>query len=174
MQSATLVANGATAYVARIDQSRVRLALYPGLQEPPSGSPRGPAEVPHGQRWRLLATFNGGFKAHAGAGGFAVNGHVYTPLARGDGTLVEYRNGTLRSSTGRDAPPSAALVFARQNLPPLVWNHRPNAAVDNAARWGTTLGWNRRLAHRGRRHRAAATSSTPPPTARRRRASRRS
>jgi hypothetical protein len=140
VQTATLVANGATAYVARIDPSRARLALYPGLQEPPAGSPRGPAEVPHGQRWRLLATFNGGFKERAGAGGFAVNGRVYAPLVRGDGTLVEYRNGTVAILNWHGRTSVDNLVFARQNLPPLVWNHRPNAAVDNAARWGRTLG----------------------------------
>ena len=38
-----------------------QLALYPGRYEPPSATPRGPMEVPHGQRWRLLATFNSGF-----------------------------------------------------------------------------------------------------------------
>ena len=38
------------AYVAWIDHTRTQLALYPGRYEPPGASPRGPMEVPLGQR----------------------------------------------------------------------------------------------------------------------------
>ncbi len=70
---------GTVAYVAWIDRMRTVIGLYPGLQQPPSASPRGPAEVPYGERWRLLATFNGGFKFDSSGSwnGFAVNGHTY-------------------------------------------------------------------------------------------------
>ena len=132
--------NGSPAYVAWIDHTAIRLALYPGLQEPPVASPRGSAEVPPGERWRLLATFNGGFKSVAGAGGFLVNGRVDEPLQKGFGTLVEYRDGRLAilDWQGRTAP--GMLVLARQNLPPLVWNGRPTARTSQNWLWGTTLG----------------------------------
>ena len=64
------------AYVAWIDATRTQLALYPGRYEPPSGSPRGPMRVPQGERHRLLATFNSGFKYADGGGGFYVNRHL--------------------------------------------------------------------------------------------------
>lgn len=133
-------ANGSTAYVAWIDQSRTRLALYPGLQEPAVAHPRGLAEVPPRQRHRLLATFNGGFKSNAGAGGFLVNGRIDTPLKNGFATLVEYRNGTLAILDWQGHTPMRSLVLARQNLPPLVWAGRPARSVTDVWRWGATLG----------------------------------
>ena len=133
-------ANGSPAYVAWIDHTTTRLALYPGLQEPPTASLRGPGEVPHAERWRLLATFNGGFKSGAGPGGFLVNGRVDEPLRKGYGTLVAYRDGSvdILDWRGRIAP--GMLVLARQNLPPLVWGGRPTARASQNWLWGTTLG----------------------------------
>jgi Phosphodiester glycosidase len=136
----TRQANGSLAYVAWIDHTRIRLALYPGLQEPAAASPRGLGEVPPGQRWRLLATFNGGFKSAAGAGGFLVNGRVDEPLQIGMGTLVEYRDGSLDILNWQGRTRPGALVLARQNLPPLVWAARPTARASNAWLWGATLG----------------------------------
>src|SRR6476660_1372817 len=49
------------AYVAWFDHTRTSMAWYPGRYEPPNAPVRGPMSVPYGQRWRLLATFNGGF-----------------------------------------------------------------------------------------------------------------
>jgi len=133
-------ASGSTAYVAWIDQTRTRLALYPGMQEPPTASPRGPGEVPPGQRSRLLATFNGGFKAAAGAGGFLVNGRIDEPLRTGLATLVEYRNGGVAILDWQGRTRARSLVLARQNLTPLVWDGRPSLAVNDPWRWGLTLG----------------------------------
>lgn len=133
-------ANGSPAYVAWIDHTRTRLALYPGLQEPLSASPRGPGEVAAGQRWRLLATFNGGFKSRAGAGGFLVNGRVDEPLQIGMGTLVEYRDGSLAILDWQGHTPLGTLVLARQNLPPLVWAGRPTGRAAQNSLWGTTVG----------------------------------
>ena len=73
------------AYVAWIDHTPTQLALYPGRYEPPAGSPRGPIEVPYGQRYRALATFNSGFTHGDGNGGFSVNGRTLRPLVRGFG-----------------------------------------------------------------------------------------
>jgi hypothetical protein len=83
-----------------------------------------PSEVPRSQRWRLLATFNGGFKAIAAAGGFAVNGHPYGFLGRGLGTLIGYRDGRVDIFTWHGGPtPGPGVAFARQNLPLIVDRH---------------------------------------------------
>jgi hypothetical protein len=132
------------AYVAWIDRTRTQLALYPGSSQPPTTSFHGPAEVPLGERWRLLATFNGGFKygsRSGGGGGFAVDGDTYVPLQRGLGTLVGFRSGRIdviawngRSHPGRN------VAFARQNLGLLVNGGRPAANPTSQAVWGNTLG----------------------------------
>jgi hypothetical protein len=130
------------AYVAWIDHARTQLALYPGRYEPPGASPRGPMEVPSGQRWRLLATFNSGFTYGDGHGGFAVNGHTATPLRAGSGTVVAYRDGRVDVVDwhGGERLPSW-LVLARQNLPLLVDRGRPSPELtDPHAFWGYTLG----------------------------------
>ena len=132
--------SGFTGYVAWIDTALTRLALYPGVSEPPLASPRGGGEVPARQRWRLLATFNGGFKASAGAGGFLVNGRLDEPLRDGLATLVEYRSGALAILDWEGGTKPATLVLARQNLAPLVWAGRPNPSVKDVYRWGATLG----------------------------------
>jgi len=128
-------------YAAWIDQSLTQLALYPGRTEPPQGSPRGPMMVPDGQRSRLLAVFNSAFKYKDGHGGFSVNGHVYTPLKSGAGTLVGYNDGRLDIVKWRGGAPAANVVYARQNLPMIVDNGKPNPRLsNNGAQWGWTLG----------------------------------
>jgi hypothetical protein len=130
------------AYVAWIDHLRTQLALYPGRYEPPGASPRGPMEVPPGQRRRLLATFNSGFTYGDGHGGFGVDGRTATPLRYGDATILAYRDGRVDVATwrgGSQLPPW--LVLARQNLPLLVDGGRPSPALnDPHAFWGYTLG----------------------------------
>jgi hypothetical protein len=135
---------GALAYVAWIDHRRTELALYPGVGQPPAGVPRGPSEIPNGERWRLVATFNGGFKygsGSGGGGGFAVNGHTYVPLERGLGTLVAYRNGRIAINAWRGgANTGPGIAFARQDLHLLVDNARPAADLASQAIWGWVLG----------------------------------
>jgi hypothetical protein len=133
----------AVAYAARIDPARASLALYPGTEQPPTAVPRGPASIPYGERWRLLATFNGGFKyTSVGAeNGFSVDGHTYVPLTRGLGTLLGFRDGRVDIQSWRGGPtPPADVAFARQNLPLIVDNGRAVASVSNRLAWGATLG----------------------------------
>ncbi|HST25938.1 MAG TPA: hypothetical protein VLJ76_08100 [Gaiellaceae bacterium] len=130
------------AYVAWIDHTRTQLGLYPGRYEPPGASPRGPMQVPAGERFRLLATFNSGFTYGDGHGGFAVDGQTVKPLQPGVGTVVAYRNGKVDVLTWhwRSTIPSW-LVLARQNLPLLVDQGRPSPLLaDPHAFWGFTLG----------------------------------
>ena len=129
------------AYVAWFDRKRTAIAWYPGRYEPPNAPVRGPFSIPHDQRWRLLATFNGGFTYIDGHNGSAVNGHTNEPLADGLATLVGYRDGRidiLRWSGASNAPMS--IAWARQSLPPIVWNGRLSPELNTSSEWGFTLG----------------------------------
>jgi len=132
------------AYVAWFDHTRTAIGYYPGRYEPPNAAVRGPMMVPHGQRWRLLATFNGGFTHVDGDNGSTDNGRVNEPLKDGNATLVGYRNGQINIvdwSGGPNAGPNVA--WARQSLAPIVWNGKLNPELDenpNSAQWGFTLG----------------------------------
>jgi hypothetical protein len=129
------------AYVAWFDHTRTQLALYPGRYEPPGANPRGPMEVPYGQRWRLLSTFNSGFTSRDGRGGFFIDGQSVTPLRQGQGTVVAYRDGHVDvvSWAGGPTPPKN-VVLARQNLPLIVAHRRPNRLLSDGSLWGNTLG----------------------------------
>jgi len=129
------------AYVAWFDHTRTALAFYPGRYEPPSAPVRGPMSVPYGQRWRLLATFNGGFTYIDGHNGSSIDGRVYEPLRVGLATLIGYRNGRLDIRTwmgGANAGPR--VVFARQSLPLIIDNGRLSPALNDSSQWGFTLG----------------------------------
>ncbi len=132
------------AYVAWFDHTRTAMGYYPGRYEPPNAALRGPMMVPYSQRWRLLATFNGGFTYEDGENGSNVNGRVNEPLEDGKATLIGYRDGRVdivKWSGGPNAGPEVA--WARQSLAPIVWNGRLNPALNeepNSPEWGYTLG----------------------------------
>jgi Phosphodiester glycosidase len=132
------------AYVAWIDHTRTQVGLYPGTDQPPSLLRHGPSEIPYGQRWRLVAAFNGGFKygsGSGGGGGFSVNGHTYVLLRRGLGTVVAYRDGRVDVTAWRGgATPGRQVAFARQDLRLLVDRGRPAADLGSQAVWGWVLG----------------------------------
>jgi Phosphodiester glycosidase len=129
------------AYVAWFDHTRTATAFYPGRYEPPNAAVRGPMMVPYGQRWRLLATFNAGFTYAYGGNGSTVNGRVNEPLRDGNATLLAYKNGRVaivRWQGGSNA--GRTVAWARQSLPPIVWNGKVNPNLDLSLKWGETLG----------------------------------
>jgi hypothetical protein len=132
------------AYVAWFDHARTAFAYYPGRYEPPSAAVRGPMMVPNDQRWRLLATFNGGFTHADGNNGSTDNGAINEPLTDANATLLGYRDGRVaivKWDGGPNASPNVA--WARQSLAPIVWNGRINPALNinpNSPQWGYTLG----------------------------------
>jgi hypothetical protein len=129
------------AYVAWFDHTRTALAYYPGRYEPPSASLRGPMEVPWGQRWRLLATFNSGFIYSDGLNGDVLNGHVNEPLKDGLATLVAYRDGHVDIVGWKGGPaPGRGVMFARQSLPRIIDRGRLSPALNDSTQWGFTLG----------------------------------
>jgi len=129
------------AYVAWFDHTRTALAYYPGRYEPPSATLRGPAEVPHSQRWRLLASFNSGFIYKDGLNGDTLNGHVNEPLKQGLATLVSYRDGRVNvvGWNGGSAP-GPAVAWARQSLPLIINHGRLSPKLNDSTAWGYTLG----------------------------------
>jgi hypothetical protein len=127
--------------VAWINTKRTTVTLNPGRLEPSVELPRGSMDVPAASRPSLLATFNSGFKLADAGGGFAVGGHTYATLRDGQGTLVGYTNGQVDIvdwHSGARAP--ANVSFARQNLPLIVDEGKPNPAIANDAEWGATVG----------------------------------
>jgi Phosphodiester glycosidase len=129
------------AYVAWFDHTRTALAYYPGRYEPPAATLRGPMEVPWGQRWRLLATFNSGFIYIDGHNGDALDGHVNEPLAKGLATLVAYRDGRVDIvGWGGGPSPGPAIAWARQSLPLIIDHGRLSPRLNDSTQWGFTLG----------------------------------
>ena len=122
----------------------VTYVLHDGSEDPglAAGRVRSGSAVRGGERRRLLAAFNGGFKLSAGAGGYEQEGHVAAALRRGVTSLVIDRSGRARIGIwGRGVPaPGEAVYSVRQNLPPLVLGGRPTAGAADWGLWGATLG----------------------------------
>jgi phosphodiester glycosidase len=129
------------AYVAWFDSRRTALAFYPGRYEPPRAPVRGPMSVPSGERWHLLATFNGGFTYIDGHNGSSIDGRSYEPLADGLATLIGYRDGRVDIRTWRGGPNAGpGIAFARQSLPLIIRGGRLSPALNDSSQWGYTLG----------------------------------
>jgi hypothetical protein len=126
--------------VAWIDTGRTHLAYVPGLDEPPSIAHRGPAEVPQPLRRRLVATFNGGFPLETSGAGLVYRGRTVATMVNGIATLVEYRDGRIdivRWQHG--ANPGPHVWFAKQNLPPILYEGRLNPDLSDGPEWGATV-----------------------------------
>ena len=129
------------AYVAWFDHRRTAAAWYPGRYEPPSAPVRGPMSIPNDQRWRLLATFNGGFIYRDGNNGSSIGGRSYEPLTDGLATLLAYRDGRVDVTRWNGGPVAGpGIAFARQSLPLIIDNGRLNPALNDSSQWGYTLG----------------------------------
>ena len=129
------------AYVAWFDHTRTSIGYYPGRYEPPNAALRGPMMVPMGQRHRLLATFNSGFTYAYSGNGSSINGRENEPLRKGLATLVQYKSGAINILVWNgDTVSSKRLAWARQSLPPIVWNGKVNPNLNDSKEWGETIG----------------------------------
>ncbi len=128
--------------IAWIDHTRTSTWLYPGRLEPSvQMTDRGPMEVPSDLRGKLVATFNSGFKLADSGGGFASGGRTYAPLEPGLATIVRYRDGRVNVIPwSGPANASSEIVYARQNLPLIVNDAKPNPNLSDGPEWGATLG----------------------------------
>ena len=113
------------AYVAWFDHTRTSTAFYPGRYEPPNAPVRGPMSVPDAQRWRLLATFNGGFIYSDGHNGSSIGGKEYEPLKDGLATMIAYRDGRVDIKTLDRRPRSGAEDRVRAAEPAADRRPRP-------------------------------------------------
>lgn len=138
----------AQAALVRIDLTKTRLYMVPGTVEPVAAKgvpafPR-PGRIPENviTSGRLLAGFNGGFKAVHGSYGMMVDGvTILTPIP-GMATIAIYKSGEVRiGAWGRDITLTPDIVAYRQNCPLLVDAGQINPAVNNGRfkDWGFTV-----------------------------------
>ncbi len=131
--------------VVAFDLAHTRLHYVLGFEEPyaPNGPKRSGA-MPAGDKLpgRLLAMFNGGFKAANGEFGAMSGGIVALPPRPGLGTLAIYQDGSLRMGVwGSDLQPSADMQAWRQNGPLVVQDGQINPDIYNNSPqdWGYTV-----------------------------------
>lgn len=127
--------------VAWLDASRTELEYMPGTVEPPEPlAHRGDGEVPPSMRRRLVATFNGGFPLETSNAGLIYRGQVKETMVNGIATVVRYRDGRtdiVRWNHGPGAP--ANVWFAKQNLPPIIYEGKLNPNLGDGPEWGETV-----------------------------------
>jgi len=127
--------------VAWLNSARTKLEYVPGLDEPPEPLPhRGTGEVPPVSRSRLVATFNGGFPLETSNSGLVYRGKVVEAMVDGIATVVEYRDGRIdivRWHRGSGAP--HGVWFAKQNLPPILYEGKLNPNLSDGPEWGETV-----------------------------------
>ncbi len=139
----------AQAALVRIDLSQVQLHLLPGTDEPVAAKPipgfKRPGFIPIGDQApdRLLAAFNGGFKAiHGHYGMMAEGGVTLLPPLDGLATIALHSDGRIQiGAWGRDLTASDNLTWYRQNCPLLVDSGQINPHVNDESRkeWGYTV-----------------------------------
>lgn len=138
----------AQAALVRIDLSLVDLHFILGTIEPVAAKGTQPisrtGNIPNADQSpdRLLAAFNGGFKAIHGGYGVEVNGATIITPQNGIATLAIYRDGSIDlGAWGRDINPSANLAAIRQNCPLLIDGGEINPTVNDGSRkeWGYTV-----------------------------------
>jgi len=126
--------------VAWIDSSQTKLEYVPGLAEPPELAERGPAEVPPEKRKRLVATFNGGFPLETSNAGLVYRGETIESMVDSIATLVRYRDGRVDIVKWEHGPnPSPHVSFAKQNLPPIIYEGKLNPDLSDGPEWGATV-----------------------------------
>jgi hypothetical protein len=133
------------AYVTlvQMDMTQMNLKVVAGTKQPggPIGN-FGPGTIPHNivASGNLVAAFDGGFQYRDGMYGMIVDGKTYVPLESNVGTLIGYKDGTLKiiNYTGQDLGNNVA--FIRQNCPILVENGQVFALNEqNKKLWGRTF-----------------------------------
>jgi hypothetical protein len=127
--------------VAWLDAGRTELAYVPGTAEPPEPlEDRGNGEVPPDMRKRLVATFNGGFPLETSNAGLIYRGKVRETMVNGIATVVGYRGGgydIVRWDHGSSVPKN--VWFAKQNLPPIIYEGKLNPNLSDGPEWGETV-----------------------------------
>ncbi len=132
--------------LVRMDITRLELHIMAGFIEPahPSGITKLIPEIgtiPLQDQPRLIAAFNGGFKAVHGHFGMLVDSVMLLPPVDGMGTVAVYQDGSVRiGAWGRSVLASPDMIAFRQNCPPLIEDGQLNPGLSTNARkaWGIT------------------------------------
>lgn len=136
--------------VVAFDLNRTKLHFLLGFDEPRPTLPvtnarlnrtgRIPSEDAKAKR--LLAAFNGGFKAQHGNFGVMISNTVLLPPRDGFATVALQKDGGVRiGAWGRDVSANGDYAAWRQNGPPILENGKinPLTNVMTAANWGAAL-----------------------------------
>ncbi len=130
--------------VVAFNLQATRLHFVLGYEEPASKVfISRPARIPASdmQPGKILAAFNGGFKAEHGHFGVMLDGVTLIPPRDGFGTVAIYDDGRVRlGAWGKDIVPSPNLVASRQNGPLIIQNGQinPHTYVSDPQMWGYT------------------------------------
>jgi hypothetical protein len=134
----------ASVAVVAFDLQATRLHFVLGYEEPQSSVfISRPARIPASQMLpgKILAAFNGGFKAQHGHFGVMLDGVTLIPPRDGFGTVAIYDDGkVVLGAWGKNITPSPHLVAWRQNGPLIVQDGQinPHTAVTDPQVWGYT------------------------------------
>ena len=121
-----------------MDPQLLSFRYIPGYEVPGSGPRTAADKDPSSWVPNLVAAFNGGFQLSVGAGGYFYLGETVKDLEDGLGSVVVYKDGTMKvGSYGRDVTLGPDVVAVRQNLEPLIDNGQSQASPDDSSsRWG--------------------------------------
>ncbi len=131
--------------VIAFDLEHTRLHFVLGFEEPYSpGGPRRSGAMPEADKTpgRLLAIFNGGFKATHGHFGAMAGGVTALPARDGLGTLVIEQDGKVRMGVwGSPIQPAPDAQAWRQNGPLVIQDGKINPRIYNNSPkdWGYTV-----------------------------------
>jgi hypothetical protein len=133
--------------LVRIDLSRLQLHMMPGFLEPSHtvnvvNAIPNLGMIPMADQSRLIAAFNGGFKAINGNYGMMVDGVTLLPPQPGLATLAIYRDGHVNIGAWEGGiSPTPDLIAFRQNCPLIVQSGQVNQMVNvvNYVMWGNTI-----------------------------------
>lgn len=135
----------ATVAIVALDLHAVELRFVLGSVEPTSTVKIDrPGRIPDSDLMpgKLLAAFNGGFKAVNGQFGVMVGQTTVLPLKNGLGTVAIYPNGQVRiGEWGTDITDTAGVIAVRQNCPLIVHDGETNPLTENPSPvdWGYTV-----------------------------------
>ena len=129
--------------LAEMDMGKMQLGVVAGTKQPGGviGNP-GPGVIPQEilNSGNLIAAFDGGFQYRDGGYGMIVGEKIYVPLRDNVGTLVGYKNGTLKIINYQGQDLGQDVAFIRQNCPILVENGEVFALNEiNKKLWGRTF-----------------------------------
>ena len=109
--------------IVQLDARVMDLGIVAGTEEPGGkvGKP-GPGKIPKDiiNGGKLIAAFDGGFQYRDGAYGMIVGDTTYLPLKNDLGTVVGYKDGSLKIMDYTGQSLGDDVAFVRQNCPMLI------------------------------------------------------